>query len=202
MARRVGIAVILSAFIPAAFAAKNILVHGDSLSAGYGIRRDAAWPALLASRLKKEGFDYNVVNVSISGETTSGGLTRLPASLKRYRPAIVIIALGSNDGLRGIPLELTRRNLAVMTDAAQKARAKVVIVGQRIPPNFGSYAKQFHEIFGEIARAKKTAHVAFLLDGIAARSELFLPDNLHPAAEAQPYLLNNVWKELKPLLKK
>lgn len=198
---RGGLLVVVLALSPAVFAAGKILVHGDSLSAGYGIRRDAAWPALLAPRLRKEGLDYTVINASISGETTSGGLARLPAALKRHRPSVVVIALGSNDGLRGIPVAVMRGNLEAMAQAAQAAGARVLIVGQRLPPNFGVFAESFHAAFGEAARAKKVAYVDFLLDGVADRSELFQPDNLHPTAEAQARLLENVWKGLRPLLK-
>lgn len=182
-------------------AARTILIFGDSLSAGYGIRQEAAWPTLLATRLNEKKLDYNVVNASISGETTSGGLARIPAALARHSPAIVVIALGSNDGLRGLPLRAMRDNLISMTDAALKTKAKVIIVGQRLPPNFGTYAQQFHNTFGEIAKIRKTAYVDFLLDGVATHPELFQADNLHPTAEAQPRLLDNIWQGLEPLLK-
>ncbi|MDR1367515.1 MAG: arylesterase [Candidatus Accumulibacter sp.] len=193
---------VLFALVPTAFAAGKILIHGDSLSAGYGIRRDAAWPALLEPKLKKEGFDYTVINVSISGETTSGGLARLPAALKRHRPVVVVIALGSNDGLRGIPVAVMRGNVEAMARIARAAGSRVLVVGQRLPPNFGNYADGFHAAFGEAARAQKAAYVDFLLDGVADRPEFFQPDNLHPTAEAQPRLLENVWKGLGPLLKR
>ncbi len=187
---------------PAALAAHTILVFGDSLSAGYGIRQDAAWPNLLAKRLQEKRFDYNVVNASISGETTSGGRTRLEAALTKHSPSIVIIALGSNDGLRGLPIATIRANLLAMIDAAQKRRIRVLVVGQRLPPNYGAYALQFQNTFAEVARARKTALVEFLLDGIALTPELFQPDNLHPTAAAQPFLLDNVWHKLEPLLVK
>jgi acyl-CoA thioesterase-1 len=186
---------------PAAQAARAILVFGDSLSAGYGIRQEAAWPTLLAQRLHEKKLDYTVVNASISGETTSGGRARLDAALAKYAPQIVIIALGGNDGLRGLPLSGMRDNLAAMTARAQRTNAKVLIVGQRLPPNYGAYAEQFQQVFGEVARARKAALVDFLLDGIATRAELFQADNLHPTAEAQPRLLDNVWRGLEPLLK-
>ncbi len=176
-------------------------MFGDSLSAGYGIAREAAWPSLLATRLDEKRLDYTVVNASISGETTSGGRTRLDAALARYAPHIVIIALGSNDGLRGLPLAGVRDNLAAMTARAQGAKARVLIVGMRLPPNYGAYATQFQQLYGEVARARKAALVDFLLDGIATRPELFQADNLHPTATAQPLLLDNVWQGLAPLLK-
>lgn len=190
------------AFItPHADAARTILILGDSLSAGYGIRQEAAWPSLLATRLSQRSPDYTVVNASISGETSSGGLARIDAALSRHSPAIVVIALGSNDGLRGLPLPTMRNNLMGMTDAALKAKARVLIVGQRLPPNFGNYAQQFHATFGEIARLRKIAYVDFLLDGLGTRRDYFQADNLHPTAEAQPVLLDNVWRGLEPLLK-
>lgn len=186
---------------PTAQAAGTILVYGDSLSAGYGMRRDAAWPALLARRLQEKQFDYSVVNASITGETTSGGRARIDAALKKHAPQIVIIALGSNDGLRGLPIASMRDNLGAIVSSAQRKKAQVLIVGQRLPPNYGSYAIQFHNVFAEVARTQKTAFVDFLLDGVATHAELFQADNLHPTPEAQPRLLDNVWRGLAPLLK-
>ena len=182
-------------------AARNILVFGDSLSAGYGLAQEAAWPSLLDKRLQEKRLDYSVVNASISGETTSGGRSRLDAALATHKPAVVIIALGANDGLRGLPIATTRANLTAMTESAQKAKARVLIVGMRIPPNYGAYADQFHAVFGEVSKARKTALVDFLLEGVAMQPKLFQADNLHPTAEAQPRLLDNVWKGLEPLLK-
>ena len=186
---------------PTTWAARNILVFGDSLSAGYGIPQEAAWPSLLAKRLEQKRLDYSVTNASISGETTSGGRTRLAAALDKAQPAVVVIALGANDGLRGLPVKTMRDNLAAMAEAAQKKNARVLIVGQRLPPNSGPYATQFHEAFAAVAKEKKTALVDFLLDGVATRPELFQADNLHPTAEAQPMLLETVWQGLAPLLK-
>lgn len=186
---------------PAVLAARTILVFGDSLSAGYGIRQDAAWPSLLAKRLQEQKLDYSVVNASISGETTSGGQTRLAAALDKHAPAVVIIALGANDGLRGLPVATMRANLLSMTDAAQKKKARVLIVGQRLPPNYGAYADQFHAAFGDVAKTKKTGYVPFLLDGVALSPEMFQQDNLHPTAAAQARLLENVWRGLEPLLR-
>ena len=186
---------------PTAQAARTILVFGDSLSAGYGIRQDDAWPALLAQRLKQKRLDYNVVNASISGETSSGGRSRLPAALDKHAPAVVIIALGANDGLRGLPIATLRDNLAAMTANAQQKKARVLIVGQRLPPNYGAYAQQFDKVFGEVAKARKAALVDFLLEGIADQPRFFQADNLHPTREAQPRLLDNVWPGLEPLLK-
>ena len=186
---------------PTAQAARTILVFGDSLSAGYGIRQELAWPALLARRLEQQRLDYNVVNASISGETSSGGRARLPAALDKHSPAIVVIALGANDGLRGLPIATLRDNLANMTASAQQKKARVLIVGQRLPPNYGAYAVQFHQVFGEVAKNRKAALVDFLLDGIADQPQFFQADHLHPTGEAQPHLLDNVWPGLEPLLK-
>ena len=193
--------VVLIALSSAAHAASTILVFGDSLSAGYGIRQDLAWPALLAKRLQERQLDYNVINASISGETTSGGRSRLNAALSKYTPSIVIIALGSNDGLRGLPIATMQDILNAMTESAQKKNTKVLIVGQRLPPNYGSYAAQFENAFSDVAKQQNAALVAFLLEGIAIEPKLFQADNLHPTAEAQPHLLDNIWRELEPLLK-
>lgn len=186
---------------PAAQAAGTILVLGDSLSAGYGIRQDAAWPALLQQRLAEKRLDYSVVNASISGETSAGGRARIAAALARHTPQIVILALGANDGLRGLSLQAMRDNLASIAQDAQKIKAQVLVVGQRLPPNFGPYANEFHASFDKVAKAKKAALVDFLLEGVATKPELFQADNLHPTAEAQPLLLDNVWLGLAPLLK-
>jgi acyl-CoA thioesterase-1 len=184
-----------------ALAERTILVMGDSLSAGYGIRAEEAWPALLAARLNEKRLDYSVANLSVSGETTAGGRTRLPEALVRYRPAVVIIALGANDGLRGLPVAQMRDNLNAMTVAAQTAGARVVIAGMRLPPNYGPYAADFQEIFGYVARARKAVLVPFLLEPVAVQHSYFQSDNLHPTAEAQPLLLDHVWLALHPLLK-
>jgi len=185
---------------PAAQAARTILVFGDSLSAGYGIRQDASWPALLARRLQEKKLDYSVVNASISGETSAGGRTRIAAALNKYSPQVVIIALGANDGLRGLPLAQLRANLSAIVASAQKNKAQVLLVGQRIPPNYGAYANEFHKTFGAVAAAHQAALVDFLLAGVATEARLFQADNLHPTAAAQPLLLDNVWQGLAPLL--
>ena len=186
---------------PGVHAAKTILVFGDSLSAGYGIRQDAAWPALLERRLQEKRLDYKVANASISGETTAGGRARIDAALARYAPAVVVLALGSNDGLRGLPVAIMRDNLAYMVDAVKKTGARVVVVGQRLPPNYGAYASQFYNTFAEVSHSRKTGYVDFILDGIALQPVLFQADRLHPTAEAQPRLLDNIWRGLAPLLK-
>lgn len=198
---RLLILIVVSLLAPTAYAAKTILVFGDSLSAGYGIRQDAAWPMLLQQRLQEKRLDYSVVNASISGETTSGGRTRIGEALSRHRPGIVILALGANDGLRGLPLAVTTENLTAIVRAARSAKARVLVVGMRLPPNYGNYATEFHRIFGEVARKEKVSLVDFLLEGIADKPQLFQADTIHPTAEAQPRLLDNVWAGLMPLLK-
>ncbi len=185
----------------AAQAAGNILVVGDSISAGYGLGQGQSWPSLLDKRLREARLDYSVVNASISGETTSGGRTRIDAALERHAPQVVIVALGANDGLRGLPVAQLRDNLGAIVASAQQKKAQVLLVGQRIPPNYGAYAVQFHNTFAEVAKARKVALVDFLLDGVATQAQLFQADNLHPTAEAQPLLLDNVWRGLAPLLK-
>jgi acyl-CoA thioesterase-1 len=184
-----------------ALAAKTILVMGDSLSAGYGIRPEQAWPSLLATRLAERRLDYSVTNLSISGETTAGGRSRLGPALKTYQPAIVVIALGANDGLRGLPLVQMRDNLNAMIDASRASGAKVMLAGMRLPPNYGPYAMDFFGSFKAIALRQKTPLVDFLLEPVAARPQLFQADNLHPLAEAQPLILDHVWPALSPLLK-
>lgn len=192
--------VLLFSALPA-MAAKNILVMGDSLSAGYGIRPEQAWPSLLAKRLSEQASDYSVVNLSISGETSAGGLSRLTPALRQHKPAVVIIVLGANDGLRGLPLSQMQDNLGKMVDASRRAGARILLIGMRLPPNYGIYAQQFQHSFDQLAQSRKTALLPFLLEPVAAQSTLFQADNLHPTAEAQPLLLNHLWPTLRPLLK-
>jgi acyl-CoA thioesterase-1 len=181
-----------------------VLVLGDSLSAEYGLPRDTGWVKLLADRLASSAgsrAQYSVVNASISGETTRGGRTRLPALLDQHAPAVVVIELGANDGLRGLPLDAMRDNLRQMAAASQAAGARVLLVGMQIPPNYGrSYSDRFAATFAEVAGAQKTALVPFLLDGFAAQLDLFQADRIHPNERAQPRMLDNVWKALRPLL--
>jgi acyl-CoA thioesterase-1 len=182
--------------------AATILVFGDSLSAGYGLARGADWPALLQQRLIERKTDYKVANASISGETTLGGANRIEQALREHRPAITIVALGANDGLRGASIETMRANLERIIDAARRAGSQVLLVGMQIPPNYGpQYTEKFRRSFGEIARARRVPLVPFLLEGFAEKSELFQPDQLHPVAAAQPLILETVWKGLGPLLK-
>ena len=182
---------------------KNILIFGDSLSAGYGIAREQSWPALLQKKITSAGLNYTVVNASISGETTAGGLSRLPQALSEHRPAIIIIALGANDGLRGLPLDTMRNNLRTMIHAAKNAKARILLIGMKLPPNYGlDYTAQFARSFTDIAGPEKIAVLPFLLAPIADQSQAFQSDGLHPIAEVQPKLLEHVWSALSPLLKK
>jgi len=184
-----------------ALAARTVLVMGDSLSAGYGIRPEQAWPSLLATRLKEKRLDYNVANLSISGETTAGGRARLAEALRQYKPAVVVIALGANDGLRGLPLTQMRENLAAMLDAARAIGARTLLIGIRLPPNYGPYASEFDAALRDTAALKKSAFFDFLLAPIALDRRYFQSDGLNPTAEAQPLLLDAVWPHLQPLLK-
>lgn len=174
---------------------------GDSLSAGYGIRTELAWPSLLNQQLMEKGLDYSVANLSISGETTAGGRSRLKAALDQHKPAILILALGANDGLRGLPLAQMKDNLNAMIDMARKSKAKVLLVGIQLPPNYGPYAAAFHKSFSEISSHQKTALLPFLLEPIATQANYFQADQLHPTAEAQALIMEHVWPALKPLLK-
>lgn len=182
-------------------AARTVLVLGDSLSAGYGLQPEQAWPSLLARRLADQRKDYSVANLSISGETTAGGRSRLEPALRERQPAVVVIALGANDGLRGLPLSQMRDNLAAMIDAARATGARVLVAGMRLPPNYGPYAEEFRRSFTDIARQKKVPLVDFLLEPIALKPRMFQEDRLHPVAEAQPLILDHVWPALAPLLK-
>ena len=185
----------------AAWAGGTILVYGDSLSAAYGLPQDAGWAALLQARLKQQSLDYTVSNVSVSGETTSGGAARIADVLNAHRPKVIIVELGANDGLRGLPPREMRANLAQILSASRRARARVLLVGMRMPPNYGaSYTQAFAAVYADLAREYKTALVPYLLQGMDQQRELFQADDLHPTAAAQPILLENVWKSLLPLL--
>ena len=179
-----------------------ILVYGDSLSAAYGIARNEGWVTLLEQRLRQRHLDYTVANASISGETSSGGASRIAATLAQYRPRIVILALGANDGLRGLPVAQLRDNLAAIIRAAQKAGSRVLLVGMKMPPNYGpQYTREFEQAYAALAKQHKTAFVPFLLEGIDGKRDSFLDDNLHPTAQVQPLILENVWAGLAPLLR-
>ncbi len=187
----------------AARAGGTILVYGDSLSAAYGLPQDAGWASLLQARLKREGLDYTVSNLSVSGETSSGGAARIAAALKQHEPKVVIVELGANDGLRGLPAQEMRANLEKIVSASRRAGARVLLVGMRMPPNYGAtYTRQFAQAYADVARKYNVARVPYLFEGIDQRRELFQADDLHPTAQAQPMLLENVWKALAPLLKK
>jgi len=180
---------------------RTLLVMGDSLSAAYGLAAEEGWVALLEKRLDSEKPQWRVVNASISGETTAGGASRIDAALKEHTPAVVAIELGANDGLRGLPLEHTRANLERMVAAAKQSGAKVLLIGIRIPPNYGpDYAQAFDAIYADLAKVQDTALLPFLLAPVVSDREAFLPDNLHPTAASQPKLLDHVWTQLEPLL--
>ena len=190
-------------FAGTATAAPVILVMGDSLSASHGIDQHQGWVNLLALRLKREGFPHRVVNASISGETTTGGLSRFGPALVRHRPTIVIIELGANDGLRGLPLAQMRSNLQKMIVDAKNQGARVLLIGMRLPPNYGPrYTRLFQNIYLELAKENGIAVLPFLLERVSERRGWMQADNLHPTAAAQPGLLENVWPALLPLLKK
>ncbi|MEJ7932021.1 arylesterase [Ramlibacter sp. AN1015] len=192
--------------LPAAAAEPVILVLGDSLSAEYGLKRGSGWVPLLEQRLAREGVPARVVNASISGDTTSGGRARLPALLAQHRPTHVVIELGGNDALRGLPLQMTEANIAAMTEAAQKSGARVLLLGMQLPPNYGrDYGERFAALYEQVARRYDAALVPFFLKDVADvpdAARLFQPDRIHPTAEAQPIMLANVWPELKKLLPK
>lgn len=178
-----------------------ILVVGDSLSAEYGLERGSGWVEKITEKLAQEGAEYQIQNSSISGDTTSGGLTRLPQALEAFKPAIVLIELGANDALRGLSLDMTRDNLNRMTEQALEAGAQVLLIGMQIPPNYGRrYTEEFKQVFGEVAEKNQVALVPFLLEGIAADPAYFQNDGIHPNEQAQPILANNVWAELQALI--
>jgi acyl-CoA thioesterase-1 len=178
-----------------------IMVLGDSLSAGYGISRDSSWVKLLQDRLHGEGYDYRIVNASVSGDTTRTALGRLPRALAQHKPRIVIVALGGNDGLRGLSLTDMHKNLAAIIRESRSGHARVLLVGIRMPPNYGpAYTSQFNAVYADLARELEVPLVPFLLDGVATMPALMQDDGIHPLAAAQPRLLDNVWAELRPLL--
>jgi acyl-CoA thioesterase-1 len=189
-------------FAPATRAeSPTILVVGDSLSAAYGMRVEQGWVALLQDRLKAKGYGQRVVNASASGETTGGALARLPRALERHRPQVVILELGGNDGLRGLPVADVRGNFEQLIERSQRAGAKVLLIGMRVPPNYGpAYTEAFHALYGDLARRYRLPLVPFFLDGIALDDALMQDDGLHPNADAQPKLLDQVWPKLTPLL--
>jgi acyl-CoA thioesterase-1 len=181
-----------------------ILVFGDSISAAHGLAHvDQGWVELLKTRLSMQGYGYQVVNASVSGETTAGGLARLPRALELHHPKIVVLELGGNDGLRALPIAQMRANLAKMVDLSTAAGASVLLLGMRMPPNYGPvFTAQFQGVYSGLAQDKKLAWVAFFLDGIALTPDLMQGDDIHPNAQGQPILLENAWRGLQPLLKK
>lgn len=181
--------------------AATLLVVGDSISAAFGLDTRQGWVALLDKRLEQGGFQYQVVNASISGDTSSGGLARLPALLAQHRPEVVIIELGGNDGLRGQSLEQLQQNLAAMVQQSQKAGAKVLILGMRLPPNYGQrYTQSFAAVYADLAREKYLPLVPFFMEGVGGVEGMVQADGIHPTAAAQARLLDNVWAQLKPML--
>ena len=183
-------------------AAPAVLIFGDSLSAGYGIGIEQSWPSLLAKRLEHNRPAYTVSNASISGETTAGGRARFDATLARVHPSIVVIALGANDGLRGLPVPQMRDNLTTMVQAAKRAKARVLLIGMKLPPNYGpDYAHQFDQVFVDISQTEKVPLLPFLLQPLGTTTDAFQPDGLHPTASAQPKILDHVWPALQPLIR-
>ena len=177
------------------------MVFGDSLSSGYGLPQDAGWVSLLERRLQQERPEYQVINASLTGETTRGGLSRIESSLKTYQPSIVILELGGNDGLRGQRIDLARDNLEAIIKACKQRRAEVLLIGMRLPPNYGpAYTQKFHSIYPELAKREHVPLMPFLMEGFSDNPALFQPDGIHPAAAAQPLILDAVWKHLRPLL--
>jgi acyl-CoA thioesterase-1 len=195
------LAVSLAATAQTPIEAKTILVLGDSISAGYGIQRDQGWVALLEARVATLPDRHQVVNASISGDTTGGALARLPRALEIHKPAVVIIELGGNDGLRGYPVDRIEQNLDTMITLSKKAGATVLVLGMQIPPNYGErYTRAFHQVFSDAASRSGAVLVPFLLDGVATDAALMQADGIHPTAAAQPRLLDNVWPALDALL--
>ena len=195
------LAALLGGNAHAAPAAPTVLIVGDSLSAGYGLAAGQGWVDLLQRKLDAQGFAHKVVNASISGDTTAGGRSRIAAALQTHKPAIVIIELGGNDGLRGSALAPVKANLDYMVEAAQKAGAKVLLLGMQLPPNYGSkYVAEFSSLFGDVAKARQAGLVPFVLQTFGDKAELFQADRIHPTAQAQPLMLDVIWPELKKLL--
>ena len=193
----------MSCSAAAATSERTLLVFGDSLSAAYGLRAEQGWVTQLQQRLASEGYGYHVVNASVSGETTSGGRNRLQRALAQHRPAVVLVELGANDGLRGLPVKDTQANLRAMIQAAQIAGAKVLLLGIHIPPNYGpQYTQAFDAMYTSLAAEMRVPLLPFLLEGIAMNTRYMQADGLHPNAAGQPRVLANVWPRLKPLLER
>ncbi len=192
----------LAASASAYSAPKTVLVLGDSLSAEYGLNRGSGWVALLEKKLKAERITATIVNASISGETTSGGRARLPALIRQHKPSVVVIELGANDGLRGLPVAQAEDNLRAMVDLSKKNNAEVLLIGMRMPPNYGrTYTEQFFRMYTKLSDKFKAPLVPFMLEGVAEQPKLFQADRLHPNADAHPIILANIWPKFKPLVK-
>lgn len=201
MFKRFLLVVVLSLWAFAANAAQVILVFGDSLSAAYGIPTDTGWVTLLEQRVRQHRPGYRVINASISGETTRGGRYRIGQALNEHQPAVVILELGANDGLRGLPLDAASANLDAIISACQKRKTQVLLVGMRLPPNYGSaYTAKFRAIYEQAAQRHKIPLLPFLLEGFADQAELFQADGFHPGVAAQPLIMERVWKHLQPML--
>lgn len=191
--------------LPTAAIAKNstILIYGDSLSAAYGISQQQGWATLLQKKLISQHYQYDVINASISGETSSGGLSRLPFALTKFKPNIIVLELGANDGLRGLSVKEMSKNLSAMIMLSKKAKVKVLLVGMRIPPNYGpKYTTSFSQTYRQLSLQHKVSLVPFMLENIAAKPKLIQDDGLHPNVLGQPLILENIWQELQVLLKK
>jgi len=204
MRKRLRVLVTLAALFVAAraFAGQTIVVVGDSLSSGYGLSAEQSWVAMLRERLDAEGYGYDVVNASIAGDTSSGGLARLPRLLEQHSPAVVVIELGGNDGLRGQPVETLRANLAKMIELSQQRGARVLLAGMQIPPNYGpAYTRSLTAVYPELAMRYRVTLVDFLLDGVALHSELMQHDGIHPNAAGQKIVLENVWRVLRGVMR-
>ncbi len=196
--------ILVFAGFPANADAPVILVFGDSISAGYGLAHvEQGWVGMLRAKLKDEGYGYQVVNASVTGETTAGGLARLPRALAMHHPRVVILELGGNDGLRALPIDQMRSNLGKMVDLSVDSGAQVLVLGMRIPPNYGpEFTEKFFAVFADVARDKRAPLVPFLLNDIALSPNLMQADGVHPNELGQPKLLDNVWPRLRPLLRK
>ena len=193
---------VLSILTPVSQAGKRVvMVFGDSLSAGYGVPLERAWVRLLENKLQRQGRRYQVVNASISGDTTQSGLARLPAALAMHRPEIVVLALGGNDGLRGLSVAQIRQNLHAMLVLLEQKKIKVLLVGVRLPPNYGPvYTKQFHQVYSQLGRRHGVRLLEFMLEGVAGYKQYMQPDGVHPNVSAQPLVMENIYKHLEPLL--
>jgi len=201
--KKLSVGVLMLAASASAYSApKTVLVVGDSLSAEYGLTRGAGWVALLEQKLKAEKIDARIVNASISGETTSGGRARLPALLTQHKPQIVVIELGANDGLRGLPVASAEANLRQMVTLSQKQDAKVMLIGMRMPPNYGrAYTERFFNMYSALSKDMKAPLVPFMLEGVADKPALFQADRLHPNAQAHPIILNNIWPAFSSMIR-